>query len=391
MSVRIRIRRLLCAAVCLLLFLSSAQAGILSLPASLTEIEEEAFAGMTSVTDVSLRSGVTAIGESAFSGCTSLRTVSIPASVTSIAESAFSGCPEDLLVYTLPSAYAAQYARAHKMDYDMGGVCRALVIGQNYTGSASYPSLEAPARDAAAFSALLQMWGRTLGVTTTAVDLTGAEILASISSCFAGATDADISIFYYAGHGAVRGGESLLVGTGGTGDFISASDLYAAFASVAGRVVLIIDACHAGGMLQSRGADTGEADPAAFVQGFLSPFRENTHSALRTRSGQPADRFFVMASSAIDEDSFEAPFSSPQGTIYTGVFTHFLMLGCGYNSIYGTAAAWAADSNGNGVITFPEAFRYARDQTLAYVSGYGTVQNAQVWPTDAEWFGLFRY
>ncbi len=64
----------------------------MTIPNSVTSIENGAFAGCFSLTSVAIPNSVTSIGESAFSGCSSLTSVAIPNSVTSIGESAFFGC-----------------------------------------------------------------------------------------------------------------------------------------------------------------------------------------------------------------------------------------------------------------------------------------------------------
>jgi hypothetical protein len=70
-----------------------------TIPSSVTEIGDRAFAGCSSLTSVTIPSSVTVIGVSAFSG-SSLTSVTIPSSVTSIYEGAFAGC-ESLTSVTL--------------------------------------------------------------------------------------------------------------------------------------------------------------------------------------------------------------------------------------------------------------------------------------------------
>ena len=65
---------------------------VLTLPASLTEIEEEAFAGLTNIEMVVLPDTCMTIGARAFAGCTNLQVVVMPEGV-SIGDGAFDGCP----------------------------------------------------------------------------------------------------------------------------------------------------------------------------------------------------------------------------------------------------------------------------------------------------------
>ena len=63
-----------------------------SIPDSVTEIGNSAFASCSSLTNVSIPDSVTEIGYGAFRGCSGLTSVSIPDSVTEIGYNAFASC-----------------------------------------------------------------------------------------------------------------------------------------------------------------------------------------------------------------------------------------------------------------------------------------------------------
>ena len=69
----------------------------ISIPSSVTSIGNSAFTSCYSLTSIAIPSGVTSIGNSVLSSCYSLTSIAIPSSVTSIGNSAFSNC------YSLPS------------------------------------------------------------------------------------------------------------------------------------------------------------------------------------------------------------------------------------------------------------------------------------------------
>ena len=84
---------------------------VLTLPADLTEIGEEAFLGGT-FSEVHLDEYVTSIGSRAFADCTNLWFVKIQSDDITIADDAFEGCG-DLVFAAYAGSSAIQYANAH--------------------------------------------------------------------------------------------------------------------------------------------------------------------------------------------------------------------------------------------------------------------------------------
>ncbi|MCC8161014.1 MAG: leucine-rich repeat protein, partial [Oscillospiraceae bacterium] len=73
-----------------------------TLPDTVTTIEEYAFCHCTSLAEIILPETLTTIGDAAFASCTSLTEITLPETVTTIGESAFDGC-KSLTIITLPS------------------------------------------------------------------------------------------------------------------------------------------------------------------------------------------------------------------------------------------------------------------------------------------------
>ena len=76
------------------------------LPAALTSVESEAFAGIAARV-VYIPDGCLSIGANAFSACANLVQVRIPGSVTN---NAFSGCPQGIVVFGVEGSAAQAFA-----------------------------------------------------------------------------------------------------------------------------------------------------------------------------------------------------------------------------------------------------------------------------------------
>jgi hypothetical protein len=79
------------------------KAGSYTISNSVTSIEDLAFLGCTSLTNVTIPNSVTNLGWYAFAGCTSLTSITIPNNVTSIEPHAFSSCTS-LTRITIPNS-----------------------------------------------------------------------------------------------------------------------------------------------------------------------------------------------------------------------------------------------------------------------------------------------
>lgn len=204
-----------------------------------------------------------------------------------------------------------------------------------------------------------------------ASNLSKAAIMAQIQSVFAGSDSNDVSLFYFSGHGDHVNGTSYLAAVNGsTANYISPRELRNALDTVPGTTFVIIDACHSGGMIGRGGENEADVfDPAAFANEFTAAFAESPKSL-------DARGYYVMTAASSDEYSIE---SGAPGLRY-GVFTKALLAGIGWNHISGGALAkMHADSNGDGIVSFHEAFVYARGAALAE----NPTQHAQVYPGNA--------
>ncbi len=233
----------------------------------------------------------------------------------------------------------------------------ALVIGLNEfepgRSTPPIPSLQFAANDARGLTALL-VWNG--GYSPEDVRLfvneqaTKEAIYTALRSLAAQVQEEDIVLFYFSGHGTV--------GTAGDGNLhyylvpynASLQDLPRtalrddALEELIGqlpakRVVILLDACHSGGVGRAR------------AKGFAN-------RAVRER---PGEKIFVEASEGrvILSASRPEEVSIEDDQIQHGVFTHFLLEGM----------SGKADLDRDGAITVLEAYQYVSSQVRAYTQG----------------------
>ena len=122
----------------LILLCCAAAADTLTLPASLTEIEEEAFLGDTSITEVVLPERLEVIGDRAFMDCDNLQAIHIPQSVWSIGQDALplGGVPDGLAQVKTRILLGRSADRIHLVDFLVpeGIVHQPIVVGDQARG-----------------------------------------------------------------------------------------------------------------------------------------------------------------------------------------------------------------------------------------------------------------
>lgn len=353
-------------ALAVVLLIGTARAETLLLPDSLLEIDDGAFQGCSKVTDVHIGTNVTSIGEDAFAGCA-----------------------EDLLIHTSKGSTAARYAAAHNIDYQAGTVYRALIIGNSY---AQFPSLrlQGPENDIIAMKACLVQYETTSYEVYVLSDIHADDMLGAIARIFGEATEEDVSLFYFSGHGILLGDaspQSALLGNDGE-SYVTSAALRGALDLVPGRKIILLDACYSGGFIEEKSSEStklfrlrsdaptisddkaAEAFLNAFTAGFLT----------KGRRSQNNGSYYILASASANEKSYEDWIDGR----CMGLFTAGLVEGCGWNAASGTSGYMAADSNSNGVITIHELFGYLNTYAPC------AEQHIQAWPEGCRWFGILR-
>ena len=87
-------------------------------PEDITVIEEQAFYGDTSITEVNLPEGVTRIEKQAFA-YTSLSSVLLPNSLEYFAQDTFEGCPDEMEIWVYPGSQAQELCELYQIQYQI--------------------------------------------------------------------------------------------------------------------------------------------------------------------------------------------------------------------------------------------------------------------------------
>ncbi len=271
-------------------------------------------------------------------------------------------------------------------------VYRALVIGQTYFWNFSINTLDACKNDMKAMKNMLKnLEGTKYTDIKTLKDAKKSAILDGIDEIFGKADEDDVTLFYYSGHGQGENGTSNGALIGSDGETITPSELRRKLDQYKGKKVIILDSCHSGAMigrnqngLNSKGI--AKKINASFIQAFSS---NNENRASNYLGGS---EYFVITACKGRQLSI----AFKKYSLFTACFVD----GCGWDEINSERTGLNADRNGDGKLTFKEAFIYSRDESNQIESEYNTAHAAaiaagtedpidvdvQVYPTSSEVF-----
>lgn len=165
------------------------------------------------------------------------------------------------------------------------------------------------------------------------------KIRSYINKQFASADADDVNVLTYSGHGAYVDGRAVLALT--LDEYVTADQLAESFSDIKGTVILIIDACNSGGLIgRSVQSDSD------FASDFCSEF-----SSVRSRSSALTNsRFKVLCASRTEQTSLQ---SSSRG-----IFSANIAYGIGIDIFDSSYKEFAADANGNGVVSLNELYNF---------------------------------
>ncbi len=255
---------------------------------------------------------------------------------------------------------------------------RALLIGQTYAGTPN--ELHATLNDRNAVGSVLSSMGATPYAVTKKADLSAGGIISAINGVFGAATENDVSLLYYSGHGLYSYDTTYLGALCGTDNgFVTPTKLRNTLDKIPGKKIVIIDACHSGNMIGKTilGARlTEKAINEKITNSFISAFSSASKSNLATGN------YYVLVAAHSTQTSVEV---STSGGKNVGIFTYYFCGGAGYNELTQSyLSSLPADGNGDGSITLSEMYSFVRSN----VGSGGFTQEAQVYPSGSS-FVLF--
>lgn len=264
---------------------------------------------------------------------------------------------------------------------------RALVIGE----TAYTTKLNGPDNDMHFMNAMLSGLTNRYDVCAQQ-NATLNEIVDLVDVAFDGATDEDVSLFYYSGHGVTGAGE-YYSGALQTVDYqyLTTADLAELLSHVPGRIVVILDSCGSGAAisdgkdsitsvqsLQNNRKETmdkepdkelSEFDPEKFNNGVINAFSSydsvlnNSGASSETggllRSGElKQTKFFVITGSSYEENSLTTMING----VWGGVLTRGIANGTGTSYPDGNySGSMPADINDDSGLSFLELADFCKE------------------------------
>ena len=323
--------------------------------------------------------------------------------------------PETAYTFRLTASYGEHTVSSPPVivttqNYRTGKVCRALLIGQVYFGSA-YDELLDSIGDLNLMGEMLQhVEGPQDGAysITRKIDLTYDQVHQAIQTTFADADEDDVSLIYISTHGVEDDPEEEYIGalvcynpSTRKDEYILDTTLAAWLSEIPGEVVVILDSCSSGSAIYDSGEsnDAGnEAPLSAMNSAAISAFRnaDQTLSLGGVRlifdeegnateappmlriGGLRQTKFHVIASSAHMESSYIAE----DAPVPHSVFTYGLTQGVGLSGVM------PCDTNKDDSASMREIVSYLD----SFVDPWSpdTTQHVQAYPGNSDYALFFR-
>lgn len=266
------------------------------------------------------------------------------------------------------------------------------MIGETYVDAPSdlcrLNPLPACANDARGIATMLSSMSATPYQVKLLLNPTMEEMHEAIWQAFSQATEDDLCLFFYSGHGLYDTGDLLPYDFGVEGYSYSLYNLRNDLTEACGNStkLVLLDSCYSGNILSP---DSGAKTVSKAVD--LDAINRNVISVFSSGSAKALDdtdpKFMVITASRKDEESWASNTFS--------FFTAFLNYGCGYDMFdHEQMKTMPADSSKDGFVTHNEAYRYTKKEVSNFLlsnSGGEINQHAMCWPENCQekLFGQF--
>lgn len=249
---------------------------------------------------------------------------------------------------------------------------RALLIGNSEYQSLD--DLQSCAYDLGAMRSALTSGTVAYKKISSYSSLTRSGIQSALSGVLSwGADDDDVTVIYYTGHGASSG----LAGV----DHSSFKDgvypfslLQSALSNVPGKVIVLLDACESGGLINksAAGADS-------FAESAVAAF-SGASGGLSSKAITSGEKFHVIASSSQDQSSWAK-------TDLCGLTTWALCEAMGWSHNGPQAGnrleSLEGDDNEDLTVTVGEAYGHAAQAVSEELAKYGHTQDMKAYPENS--------
>ena len=213
------------------------------------------------------------------------------------------------------------------------------------------------------------------------------SVLSAIASLASQTCDADITYFFFLGHGASDGTIQFY-----DGSYITATTLRRALDEMNGRVIVLLGSCYSGYYIKESGglAGANNASPASFCSAVISAFSAiDSEVTIPLQSGVNLSenigelrksKFYVLTACMYNESSWFSYYLDDDGQIEESIsfdrFTRGLYRTGGWDQVTGTTTPWTSGTS----LTLSQVYTKVSSYVRSFKDAYSSVQ---VYPSSS--------
>jgi len=409
--------------------------GNLDMPIALTVIEDEAFSGNSSLTEIVVSDNVTTIGDAVFSNCANLRKIYVPESVTKIGKNAFATGRSDTLVMVLQDSYAHEWCVDNNVAFEFyvtnPVTVRALSVYEvSAPGCSDIPTQE---RDSAMIERMLLKANPAAANVESITNLKNASksaIINAIKDMAKTADENDVTFYNMFCHGddSITNGVYAGAMALSDGNWMTFQELANLLDDIPGRVVIVLLSCGSGSSIDraagARSVDDG-FDGDAFASEFIRVISEHDKEitiveapkgnyAIMPATGElkKEGKFYVITAARGGESGIYSVFNYEENgiTYEAGGFSHLIkwmydgvVMETDINSLFNLSyitnsnlnGPMSADANSDNIVTLGEMETWLNTMSANNLFDMGDPtlyqMRPQVYPTKSDFELFIRY